>query len=137
LIVRCLRYWIPTLAWSCEILNRPGTGRGGVSMAGGREGQVARKENGVRGHRFPSPPCLVWNLLMYFCFDEEGCWRTCVLCTHIREFSYFSHLFHSISFCLFSCKTHIYYFEFICLTLSLADTHGIARWWVSQGCCFF
>jgi len=25
---------------------------------GGREGQGARKENGVRGHRLPSPPCL-------------------------------------------------------------------------------
>jgi len=34
-------------------------GRGGVSMAGGREGQGSRKGNGVRGHRLPSPPCLV------------------------------------------------------------------------------
>jgi len=33
------------------------TGRGGVSMAGGRDGQGARKGNGVRGHRLPSPPC--------------------------------------------------------------------------------
>ena len=36
-----------------------GTGRGGVSMAGGRQGQGARKGNGVRGHRLPSPPCFV------------------------------------------------------------------------------
>jgi len=38
-----------------------GTGRGGVSMAGGSrwEGQGARKGNGVRGHHLPSPPCLV------------------------------------------------------------------------------
>jgi len=35
------------------------TGRGGVSMAGGREGQGVRKGNGVRGHRLPSPPCFV------------------------------------------------------------------------------
>jgi len=42
-----------------EMRGPAGTGRGGVSMAGGREGQVARKENGVRGHRLPSPPCLV------------------------------------------------------------------------------
>jgi len=33
-----------------------GTGRGGVSMAGGREGQGVRKGNGVRGHRLSSPP---------------------------------------------------------------------------------
>jgi len=42
--------------------------RGGVSMAGGREGQGARKGNGVRGHRLPSPSCFVQNLLMYFGF---------------------------------------------------------------------
>jgi len=36
-----------------------GTGRSGVSMAGGREGQGASKGNGVRGHRLPSPPCFV------------------------------------------------------------------------------
>jgi len=47
-----------------------GAGRGGVSptMAGGREGQGARKRNGARGHRLPSPPCFVQNLLMYFGF---------------------------------------------------------------------
>jgi len=28
-------------------------------MAGGREGQGARKGNGVRGHRLPSLPCFV------------------------------------------------------------------------------
>jgi len=43
-----------------------GTGRGDVSMAGGREGQGARKGNGVRAHRLPSPPCFVQNLLTYF-----------------------------------------------------------------------
>ena len=37
-----------------------GTGRGGVSMVGGREGQGARKGNGVRGHYLP---CFVSNLL--------------------------------------------------------------------------
>jgi len=34
-------------------------GHDGVSMAGGREGQGARKGNGVRGHCLPSPPCFV------------------------------------------------------------------------------
>ena len=72
-----------------EMRGPAGTGRGGVSMAGGREGQLrettkvtmkkllysefiflmgARKENGVRGHRLPSPPCFVHNFLMYFGF---------------------------------------------------------------------
>jgi len=44
------------------------TRRGGVSMAGGREGQGARKGNRVRGYRLPSPPCFVQNLLMHFGF---------------------------------------------------------------------
>jgi len=42
-----------------EMRGSAGTGRGGVSMARGREGQGARKGNGVRGHRLPSPPCFV------------------------------------------------------------------------------
>ena len=46
-----------------------GTGCGGVSMAGGREGQGARKGNGVRGHRLPSPPWVVQNLLKYLGFS--------------------------------------------------------------------
>jgi len=45
-----------------------GTGRGGVSMAGGREGQGARKGSVGRGHRLPSPPCFVQNLLKNFGF---------------------------------------------------------------------
>jgi len=51
-----------------EMRGPAGTGRGGVSMAGGREGQGARKGNGVRGHRLPSPQCFVQNLLKYFGF---------------------------------------------------------------------
>ena len=51
-----------------EMRGPAGTGRGGVSMAGGQEGQGARKGNGVRGHRLPSLTCLVQNLLMYFGF---------------------------------------------------------------------
>jgi len=51
-----------------EIRGPAGTWRGGVSMAVGRKGQGARKGNGVRGHRLPSPPCFVQNLLKYFGF---------------------------------------------------------------------
>ena len=40
-----------------EMRGPGGTGRDGVSMAGGREDQGARKGNGVRGYRLPSPPC--------------------------------------------------------------------------------
>ena len=43
-----------------------GTGRGGVSMAGGQEGQGARKENGARGHRLPSPPCIFLEVAYVF-----------------------------------------------------------------------
>ena len=53
---------------SHEMRGPAGTGRGGVSMAGGREGQGARKGNGLRGHRLPSPPCFVQNVNMYFGF---------------------------------------------------------------------
>jgi len=42
-----------------EMRGPAGTGRGGVSMAEGREGQGDRKGNGVRGHRLPSSPCFV------------------------------------------------------------------------------
>ena len=42
-----------------EMMGPAGTGRGVVSMAGGREGQGARKGNWVRGHGLPSPPCFV------------------------------------------------------------------------------
>jgi len=42
-----------------EMRGPAGTGRGGVSMAGGREGQGARKGKGVRGHRLPSPAWFV------------------------------------------------------------------------------
>jgi len=51
-----------------EMRGPAGTGRGGVSMAGGREGQDTRKGNGVRGHRFSLPPWFVQNLLKYFGF---------------------------------------------------------------------
>jgi len=42
-----------------EMRGPAGTGRGGVSMAWGREGKGRRKGNGVRGHRLPSLPCFV------------------------------------------------------------------------------
>jgi len=56
------------IMFSFEMRGPAGTGFGGVSMAGGREGQGARKGNEVRGHRMPSPPCFVQNLLVYFGF---------------------------------------------------------------------
>jgi len=42
-----------------EMRGPAGTGCGGVSMAGGWDGPGARKGDGVRGHRLPSPPCFV------------------------------------------------------------------------------
>ena len=54
-----------------EMRGPAGTGRGGVSMAGGREGQGTRKGNGVTGHRLPSPPWLVQNLLKFLGFLSQ------------------------------------------------------------------
>ena len=54
-----------------EMRGPAGTERGGVSMAGGREGQGVRKGDGVRGHRLPSPPWFVQNLLKYFGFLSQ------------------------------------------------------------------
>jgi len=42
-----------------EMRGPAGTGRGGVSIAGGWKVQGARKGNGVRGHRLPSLPYFV------------------------------------------------------------------------------
>ena len=58
-----------------------------------------------------------------FCLDEKGCWRTSVLCTHIHEFLYISH----ICFIWFLLLSYLI-FDFVCLTLSSADTHGIAKY---------
>jgi len=51
------------------------TGRGGVSMAGGWEGQGARKGDGLRDHCLPSPPVLFRNCICIWAFflDEKGC----------------------------------------------------------------
>jgi len=54
-----------------EMRGPAGTGRGGVSMAGGQEGQGASKGDGARGHRLPSPPWFVQNLLKYFGFLSQ------------------------------------------------------------------
>ena len=54
-----------------EMRGSAGTSRGGVSMAGGREGQGARKGIGVRGHHLPSPLCFVQNLLKNFGFLSQ------------------------------------------------------------------
>jgi len=62
-----------------------------------------------------------------FCLDEKGCWQTSILCyrglcTHIHEFLYILHLFY-----LFILLSYLI-FDFVCLTLSLANTHGIAKY---------
>ena len=92
-----------------EMRGPAGTGRGGVSMAGGREGQGARKGNWVRGHRLLSPPWFVQTLLRSisaFCLNEKGWWRTSVLCTHIHEYLYISYLFHFVYFFVISTSSY-------------------------------
>jgi len=48
---------------------------GSVSMAGGREGQGARKENRVRGHRYHRRHVLfrICSSISAFCLDKEDC----------------------------------------------------------------
>jgi len=60
---------------SHELRGSAGTVRGGVSMAGGREGQGARKRHGVRGH-LPHHHVLfrICLCISAFCLDEKGCW---------------------------------------------------------------
>jgi len=58
-----------------EMRGPAGNGHDGVSMAGGRQGQDAGKEEGVRRRRLPSPPCF---FRIYMCIstlglDEGGC----------------------------------------------------------------
>jgi len=57
-----------------------------------------------------------------FRLDKKGCWRTSILCTHIHEFLYILHFFH-----LFILLSYLI-FDFVCLTLSLADTYGTAKY---------
>jgi len=89
-----------------EMRGPAGTRRGGVSMpvAGGREGQSARNGNGVRGHRLPSPPCFVHNLLKYFGFLfrwERMLANTLSVYSYIWIYSYIYFTF--VSFYLFYC----------------------------------
>ena len=110
-----------------ELRGPAGTWRGGVSMAGGREGQGARKGNGERGHRLPSPPCFCSEFAYVFLLsvsmrNERGCCRTSNLCTYIHEFLYISHEFR------FFILLSYLIFDFVCLTLSFADTHRIAKY---------
>jgi len=86
-----------------EMRGPVGTGRCGVSMAWGREGQDARKRNGARGHRLPSPPCFFQNLLMYFGFLSR---RERLLANIRSVYSYIIN-FTFLSSYVFSCKTHI------------------------------
>jgi len=84
-----------------------GTGRGGVSMDGGRQDQGAEKGEGVRGCRLPSQPCFFEKILgvSAFCLDEGGCERITVLYAHIHEFLF-------ISFYSCSCQRRIEYSTF-------------------------
>jgi len=79
-----------------------GTGRGGVSMAGGREGQGARKGNGVRGHRLPSPPC--------FCLKFDYVFRLSVSMRKVASKRSFCVLIYMNSYIF-----HIYFILFISL----------------------
>jgi len=85
-----------------------GTGRGGVSMAGGREDQGARKGNGERGHRLPSPPCFVQNLPMYFGFPSR--WERLLANIHsVYSYTWIVVCFTFISFIYCIVISHLWF----------------------------
>jgi len=92
-----------------------GTRRGGVSMAGGRQGQGAGKGHGVRGHRLPSPQCFFSEVTtVNYVFrlsvsnrEVASEYLFCVL--YIHEFLYISHLFRLIYFLV----EHIFNTQFL------------------------
>jgi len=100
-----------------------GTGRGGVSMAGGREGQNAIKGNGVRGHRLPSPPCSEFAQVFQLSVSMRKVAGEHPFCVLIYMNSYI----FQICLILFILLSYLI-FDFVCLTLSSADTHGIAKY---------
>jgi len=101
-----------------EMRGPAGTGRGGVSMAGGREGQGARKGDGVRCHRLPSPPWFVQNLQVFRLSVSMrkvgGEHPFCVLI-------YMNSYMFQICCILFVLLSYLI-FDFVCLTLSSAAT---------------
>jgi len=53
-----------------------GTGRGGVSVAGGRQDQGAGKWEGVSSRRLPLPPCFffrIYSCVLAFCLHKGDC----------------------------------------------------------------
>ena len=59
-----VRFEIMRPFWGHEMRGPARTGRGGVSMAVGRQGQGAGKGEGVRGHRLPSPRMFFFESLL-------------------------------------------------------------------------
>jgi len=92
-------------------------------MVGGREDQGAKEGNGVRGHRLLSPPCFVQNLLKYFGFLMKNVASEHPLCVLI----YMNSCIFQICLIMFILLSYLI-FDFICLTLSSADTHEIAKY---------
>jgi len=83
-----------------------GTGRGGISTAGGWQGQGTGNGDEDRGHCLPSPLCVFWNLFMYFGFPSQ--WgRLLANIRYIYLYTWIFIYFTFISIYIFSCHTHI------------------------------
>ena len=84
------------------------TGRGGVSMVGGREGQGVRKGNGVRGHR-----CHHRHVLSRICLCISAFYHSISMRKVAGEHPFcvlmymISYIFHIYFIILFSCQIHI------------------------------
>ena len=103
-----------------------GTGCGGVSMAGGREGQGGGKGNGVRGPSLAITA--MFGLELAHTFGLSVSMRKVAskhpFCVLIYMNSYIFQIYFLLS--IFLSNTYLI-FHSVSLTLSLADTHGIAK----------
>ena len=89
-----------------EMKDPAGTGRGGVSMAGGQKTQGTRKGNGLRGLHLPSPPCFI--LEFAYLFQLSVSIRKVASEHPSSVFIYMnSYIFHIYFIYLFSCQIHI------------------------------
>jgi len=101
-----------------------GTGCGGVSMAGGREGQGARRGKGP-SLAITAMVCLEFAYVFWLSVLIRKVASEHPFCVLIYMNSYMFHIYLVVFF--FLSNTYLI-FDFICLTLSLADTNGSAKY---------
>ena len=95
-------------------------------LDGWKAGRPRRKEGELdEGPSFAISAMFFFRIclcILAFFLDEKGCWQTFILCTHIHEFLYFSHLIY-----LFTLLSYLI-FDFVCYHwpkhMELSTTHA-------------